>query len=69
MSDAQEVGRDSETLRHVLRDALRTASSYDPPSPREVLEIVVRAMCADMGLPKPEFECEPRDAVVEQVLG
>jgi len=59
---------DTESTRDVLIDALTKVSEHEPPTSREVLQIVIRLECARAGLPKPDFDCYPAGDVLNQVL-
>lgn len=59
----------TETTRDVLTAAVKAATTHEPPTPREVLQIMIRMECARAGLPRPDFDCFPPDAVHEQIFG
>lgn len=59
----------TETPRDVLSAAVKAATTHEPPTAREVLQIMIRMECARAGLPRPDFDCFPPDAVHEQIFG
>lgn len=65
---AQNAKPEPEGSRYVLIDALSLATDAEAPTPRDVLKIVIRLECARAGLPKPDFDCFPPEAVINQVL-
>jgi hypothetical protein len=57
-----------ETTHDVLMSALMKVSDVEAPTPREVLQIVIRFEAARAGLPAPDFDCYPPGDVIRQVL-
>lgn len=48
-----------ETEHDVLKAALELHATHEEPTPREVLSLQIRGICARAGLPKPDFDHFP----------
>jgi len=54
-----ERDQEFETVRDVVHAGLEMHSRHEAPTPREVLALQIRHMCAQAGMPKPDFESYP----------
>ena len=62
------MAQEFETERDVLRAALEMHGRHEAPTPRDVLGMQIRGICARGGLPKPELDHFPPYELADEYM-